>query len=118
MKSCLHRVPSYVCRRLFVGQTTCQRDRTALLTGSGALVRDDSADSTPESIDVLAVHSHNLQAVTLKRLRDVVALKVLRRVTSNGNIVVVDDQLDVQVLRDGKTGGLGIISLLFQRACL
>ena len=73
---------------------------------------DDLTDGTPEGINVLTVHGNDLEAVTLKGLGAVVALEVLRRVASNGNVVVVDDKLHIQTLRDRQPGSLGIVSFL------
>ena len=53
-----------------------------------------------------------VEAVACKSLANVVALQVLGGVSGNGDVIVIDDELDVQVLRDGETGGLGVISLL------
>lgn len=88
----------------------CQAEHP--LTSRGAFVSDNLAKSSPESIDVFAIHSHDLEAVTLEGLGNLVALKVLGRVTGDGDIVVVDDQLHVQALRDCETGGLGVVSFL------
>ncbi len=62
---------------------------------------DDLAKSTPKRVNVLAVHRDDLKTMTLESLGHVVALEVLRRVTSDGHIVVVDDNLDVEALRYG-----------------
>ena len=73
---------------------------------------DDLAHSTPKGINVLTIHGNDLETVTLKGLGDIVALAVLRRVARDGNIVVVDDKLHIQTLRDSQPGSLGIVSFL------
>lgn len=45
-------------------------------------------------------------------LGDVEALHVVGREARNGDVVVVDDELDVEVLRHGKPRRLGIVALL------
>ena len=73
---------------------------------------DDLAHSTPKGIDVLTIHGNDLETVALKGLGNIVALEVLRRVASDGDIVVVDDKLHVETLRDRQPGSLGIVSFL------
>ena len=52
-------------------------------------------EASPELINILALDGDDLQAVAGKRLGQVVALEVLRRVASNGDVVVVNDELDI-----------------------
>lgn len=73
---------------------------------------ENLAETSPEGVKVLALDGDNLQTVARKGLREVVALHVLRRVAGNGDVVVIDDELDVKVLRDGQTGGLRIVTFL------
>lgn len=73
---------------------------------------EDLAETSPKGVKVLALDSHNLQTVTGEGLREVVALHVLGRVAGNGNIVVIDDKLDVEVLRDSQSGSLRIVTFL------
>jgi hypothetical protein len=58
-------------------------------TGNGTVVRDGGADGAPESVDVLALGSEDLQTVALEGLGDVVALEVLGWVARDGHIVIV-----------------------------
>lgn len=73
---------------------------------------EDLAETSPKGVKVLALDGDNLQPVARKGLREVVALHVLGRVAGNGNIVVIDDKLDVEVLRDSQTGGLRVVTFL------
>jgi len=85
-----------------------------VLTCSRTLGQDRGADCTPNRIKVLALSAENSETVTLEGLANVVALKILRWVAGDGDIVVVDDQFDVEALGDGKAGSLGIITLLLR----
>ena len=50
--------------------------------------------------------------MALEGLADVVALEVVGWVAGDGDIVVVDEQFDVEVLCDGEAGGFGVVALL------
>ena len=76
---------------------------------------NDLHETAPELIKILSVDSDNLEAMAGKGLADVIALQVLGGVTSNSHVVVIDDQLDVEALRNGQTGRLSIVTLLFSQ---
>ena len=73
---------------------------------------DGLGDGAPELVDVLALDGEDLEAVALESLRELEALEVLGGMARDGDVVVVDEELDVQVLRDGEAGGLGVVALL------
>ena len=73
---------------------------------------DNRAETGPKRVQVFAVHGDHLEAVARKRLFEVVALKVLGGVAGDGDVIVVNDELDVQALRNGQTGGLRVVALL------
>lgn len=75
-------------------------------------MREDLTKSGPKGVKILTLDGDNLQTVARKGLRKVVALHVLGRVTGNGDVVVIDDELDVEVLCDGQTSGLRIVTFL------
>ena len=47
-----------------------------------------------------------------KRLVEVVALEVLRRVSCDSDVVIIQDQLHVEILGDCQSGSLSVISFL------
>lgn len=69
----------------------------------------------PQLFNILSVDGDNLKTVTSKSLGNIVPLQVLGWMTGDGHIVVVDDELHVQVLRDGKAGRLCVVPFLFSR---
>ena len=73
---------------------------------------DDLDETTPEGIDVLSLDSHDLEAMTRESLGEIVSLEVHRRMASNGNIIVVDEEFDVEVLSDCQPSSLCIVTLL------
>ena len=73
---------------------------------------DGLGDGAPELVDVLALDGEDLEAVALESLRELEALEVLGGMARDGDVVVVDEELDVQVLCDGEAGGLGVVALL------
>jgi len=77
-------------------------------------VVDDLDETGPEGIDVLSLDSHDLEAVTLESLGEIVSLEIFGRVTGDGDIVVVDDEFDVEVLSDCQPSGLCIVTLLLR----
>ena len=88
------------------------RNKLCRLTSSRTLVGDDLAKASPESVNVLAIDGDDLQTVYGQRLADLVALQVLRGVAGDGDVVIVDDQLHVEVLCDGETRRLGVVAFL------
>jgi len=82
--------------------------------GSRSVVVDDLDQTSPEGIDVLSLDSHDLEAVTLESLGEIVSFEVLRGVTGNGNVIVVNEEFDVEVLSDCQPGGLCVVTLLLR----
>jgi len=52
--------------------------------------------------------------MTLESLGEIVSLEVFRRVTGNGNVIVVDEKFDVEILSDCKPSGLRVVTLLLR----
>ena len=53
-----------------------------------------------------------LQAMPVERPRNIKALEILRRMARDGYIIVVDDELDIEVVRNRDTRGFGIVAFL------
>ena len=68
----------------------------------------------PESIDIFALNSNYLKTVAGERLGDLIAFEILGRVSGNGDIVVINDELHIQALRNCQASRLGIISFLLR----
>ena len=81
---------------------------------SRSIVVDDFGQTSPEGIDVLSLDSHNLEAVALESLGEIVSFEVVRWVTGNGNVVVVDEEFDVEILSDCKPSSLRVVTLLLR----
>jgi hypothetical protein len=64
-----------------------------------------------ERLDVLAVAAVHVHAVALQRLADVVARQVVRGMAGDRDVVVVNDHLDVDLLRHGEARRLGVVAL-------
>lgn len=75
---------------------------------------DNFSETGPEGIDVLSLDSHDFEAVTLKSFGEIVSFEVLRWMASNGNVIVVDKEFDVEVLSDRQPSSLCIITLLLR----
>jgi len=75
---------------------------------------DDLGQTSPEGINVLPLDGHNLKAMTLESLGEIVSLEVLRRMTGNGNVVVVDEEFYVEILSDCKPSGLCVVTFLLR----
>ena len=56
---------------------------------------DDVTYGRPKSIDIFTIDFDYLQAMSHQSLPDIIALKVLWRVTSDSDVVVVNQELDV-----------------------
>lgn len=80
--------------------------------GSGTLVVDDVAHRAIQRVDVLALGADNVEAVAFQGSGDVKALQVLRRVSGDRDIVVVNEQLDVEVPGHSNACSLGVVSFL------
>ena len=82
------------------------------LTCSRTIVIDNLDEGRPEGGNVLTVHYHYLEAVSLERLCDVIAFEVLGGMSGNCDVIVIDEELHVEFLRDGQSGGFGVVTLL------
>mmetsp|Transcript_82863 Transcript_82863/g.208762 ORF Transcript_82863/g.208762 Transcript_82863/m.208762 type:complete len:219 (-) Transcript_82863:339-995(-) len=79
--------------------------------GEGAIGEDALPHSSKDCVQILAVNVHSLDAVAPEGLGDVVTFQVLRRMPRDGDIVVVNEKLDVQPLRGRKAGSLRCVAL-------
>lgn len=52
---------------------------------------DNCADGTPKGVNILALHLADFETVTLESFSQFVAFKILRRMTSDSDIIVVYD---------------------------
>ena len=75
---------------------------------------DDLGQTAPERIDVLSLDGHNLEAVTFESLGEIVSLEVFRGVTSDGNVIVVNEEFDVEVLSNRQPSSLCVVTLLLR----
>jgi hypothetical protein len=67
----------------------CRDDGKQLVTCSRTLVCDDSADGTPQSLNILALDFEDREPVPLEGLCHIVALEIFGRVTSDGDVVII-----------------------------
>lgn len=70
------------------------------------------AYTTPQRVDVFALDSDNLESMSFECFRDMVSFKVFRRVSSNCDVIVVDEQFDVECLSDCKPCSFSIVAFL------
>ena len=52
--------------------------------------------------------------MTLEGLGEIVSLEVVGRVAGDGNIIVIDDEFDVEVLSDCQSSSLSVVALLLR----
>lgn len=83
-------------------------------TSCRSLVSDDSADGTPQGVYIFSLNSDYLQSMSFKGLGQVVTLEIFRRMSRNGNVVVINEQLDIESLSDSKTGGFRVVAFLLR----
>jgi hypothetical protein len=79
---------------------------------SGSVERDRIGDGSPESVEVFSLHDTDFKAMAGEGLLKVITFQVLRRMASDGDVIVIEEQLDVEILRDGESGSFGIVTLL------
>jgi len=58
--------------------------------------------------------SHDFETVTLKSLGEIVSLEVFRRVTGDGDVVVVNEDFDIEILSDREPSGFRVVTLLLR----
>lgn len=83
-------------------------------TGSGAIMVDDGCKCTPEGVDVFTLYSEDLETMSLERLLQFVSLEIIGGMACDGDVVVINQELNVQALRNGKTSSLCIVTLLLR----
>ena len=83
-------------------------------TCNRAIVRDRFYKCTPECVDVFALNRNDFEAVAGERLGQLVTFEILGRVSSNGDIVVINEELHIQALRNRQTSRLSVVSLLLR----
>lgn len=69
-------------------------------------------DGSPESINILTIDGNNLETMSLECFPDLETLEVFRWVSGDGDIVIVNEELDVEVLCDSYTCSFSIITFL------
>jgi hypothetical protein len=60
-----------------------------VITCGRTLVGDDSTDSTPQSVNILALHFKDFETVSLEGLGQLIAFEILGRVTSDGDVIII-----------------------------
>ena len=75
-----------------------------------ACCRDGCTHATVKCIQFFSVADVDFQAVPFKSAGNVIALQVVGRMTGNGHVVVVNQQLDVQLLSHGQSRRFGVVA--------
>ena len=75
---------------------------------------DNLGQTSPEGIDVLSLDSYDFETMTLQGLGEIVSFEIIRGVTGNGNVIVVDEEFDVEVLSDCKPSSFCVVTLLLR----
>ena len=70
---------------------------------------DGGDDAAVQAVQIFAVAFQHRQAVAGQRAGGGGAFQVVRGVAGDGDVVVVDDQFDIEVLRQGQAGGFGVV---------
>lgn len=79
-----------------------------------AIMIDDRAETAPEGIEILAFCVKDFETMAFQGLTNVVTLEVVTGVTGNGDVIVIDQQFDIQLLSDGESSCFSIIPLLLR----
>ena len=74
-----------------------------------AVVREDAAQVDVQLIQILAHHGVDGQSVAGERAREVVADHVLLRMAGDGDVVVIDEHLEIELLAHAKPRGFGVV---------
>lgn len=69
---------------------------------------------TPERIDIFTLDSDNLKTMAKERLLYLVAFQILGWVSSDGDIIVINDDLYVQILCNCESSCLGVVAFLLR----
>ena len=83
-----------------------------LMTATGPGGVDGLADVGIQPIQVFPIPFQHGQAVTFQGFLHAEAAQILGRMTGNGDIVVIDQQLHIDVVRHRQPGRLGIVTFL------
>lgn len=84
------------------------------LTCCWPLVVNNGADSAPESINILALHGKHLETMAFQRFRKIIPLKIFRGMPGDSDVIIIDKQLHVEILRDSEPGCLSVVSFLLR----
>ena len=76
------------------------------------MVSDRFYKCTPECVYVLALNRNDLETMSGERLGDLVAFEIFRWVSSDGDIVVINDEFHIQFLGNCEASRLSVVSLL------
>ena len=72
---------------------------------------DGGTHASVQAVQVFTIADVDIQTVALQSVRDAEPLQIVRRMTGNCDIVVVDEQLDIQALSDCQTSSFGIVNV-------
>ena len=68
----------------------------------------------PQRIKILPLDSDNLESMPFECSRDIVAFQVFRRVSSNCDIIVVDEKFDIESLGNSESCSFSIVTFLLR----
>jgi hypothetical protein len=77
-------------------------------------VRDHFCKCSPKSIDIFTLDSDHLEAVAEKRLLHLIAFQIVGWVPSDGDVIVVDDDLHVKILCNRESSRLCVVTFLLR----
>ena len=72
------------------------------------------AYTAPQRIKILPLDSENCESVPFECFRDAISFQVFRRVSSNRDIIVINEKFDVESLSNGEPCGFGIVTFLLR----
>jgi len=70
--------------------------------------------TAPQRIDILAFDGDNLESMSFECFRDTISFEIFRRVSSNCDIIVIDEQFDVESLGDCEPCSFSIVAFLLR----
>ena len=74
----------------------------------------NSAYAAPQRVDILALDSDDFESMPFKCLCDIISFKVFRRVSRNGDVIVIDEQFDVESLGNREPCSLSVVTFLLR----
>jgi hypothetical protein len=107
----IHRHHIVAMRRPF-DAFNANRHRTLIDDRDGTGGVDGFANASIETINVLAIALQHLQAMAFQGLANAETRQISRRMPGDGDIVIVNNDLYVEMLSDGKAGGFSIVAFL------